>query len=223
MDIEPKLIGITGYARHGKGTVAKILEKHGYTVLSFADPVRQFLLALNPLIETYTFEPEPQHRGVRLSVLIAQYGWQGAKEKFKDVRTLLQRLGTEAAKPIFGNDCWAEIGMLKAGEIIARGGKVCFDDVRFPMEEGEAILNPCFVAEYVGGSPYCFPHQQQIWRVTRYNEDGTMFDNGIGADHPSESQIKNFVPDEEIRNDRSIEDLEAVICGLLNTKTETAH
>lgn len=87
----PKLIGITGYARHGKGSVAKVLEARGYTVLSFAEPVKRFLLALNPLIETnisndfYGRSREiealppvqghyetPYSRGIRLSVQIGR-------------------------------------------------------------------------------------------------------------------------------------------------------
>lgn len=205
MRTKPTLIGITGNARHGKGSIANILAANGYTVLSFAEPVREFLLKVNPLIQTMqTSLPgeAPYCRGIRLSVLLAQYGWDGVKERFPDVRALLQRVGTDAAKPIFGNDCWVNIGLYRAKSLINQGARICFDDVRFPLEEGEAILdlNTRFPSTFGA----------EIWRVTRPG-----FDNGIGLDHPSEAQVKNFVPDEEIVNDGTLDDLRAKVEALL--------
>lgn len=204
----PKLIGITGYARHGKGSVAKILAAHGYTVLSFADPVRQFALALDPMIINRDMSY------IRLSDYVGRVGWDYAKQD-PEVRRILQRVGTDAAKPIFGQDCWAKIGMRKAADIIIEGGKVCFDDVRFPVEEGETILNCHNFADWFNERHNV---TSQIWRVTRYNADGTMFDNGIGTDHPSESQVKYFEPDEEIRNDGDLDALAQKIQEILGVK-----
>lgn len=218
----PNLIGITGYARHGKGTIAKTLAKrHGYEIISFAAPVRDFLLQTNPLIEVYRptvaaiqgHHDTPLASGIRLKVIIAQYGWDHAKKRFPDIRQLLQRLGTEAAKPLFGDDCWARIAMQRAYEITKfEGGRVCFDDLRFPREEGEAILNK--------GYGYIGPHSAEIWRVTRYNKDGSIYNNGIGTDHPSERQVKNFEPDEEISN-FSVKLLEATINEMVRNKRDS--
>lgn len=197
---DPKLIGITGYARHGKGSIAKVLEKRGYTVLSFAEPVRQFLYALNPCMRTKWGSI------VSLRAAVDSYGWDAAKNVLPELRGYLQRCGTDAAKPIFGDRCWASIGINKAHAVIAAGGKVCFDDTRFPVEEGEAIYSARFDMEYpsapmdVLGFCGIDVDAVQIWRVTRFNADGTIFDNGIGTDHPSESQVQYFEPDEEIEN-----------------------
>lgn len=205
----PRLIGITGYARHGKGTIANVLKAHGYEVLSFADPVRQMALAINPYVYPKGYQ--------RLSEYVAERGWQEAK-KNPEVRRLLQTIGTDAAKPLFGDDCWAEIGIKKACKIIASGGKVCFDDVRFPQEEGENILKLEYIGHIAKREWETISVNPQIWRVTRYNEDGTMFDNGIGTDHPSESQVKYFEPDEEIRNDGNLDDLARKVQDILGVK-----
>lgn len=215
-----RLIGITGYAQHGKGTIAETLKKHyGYEVVSFAAPVKEFLLKLNPMIQTDASTKQdlliasgqgevPYHYGVRLSVLVAHYGsLEEVKKRYQDVRQLLQRLGTDAAKPIFGVDCWAQQGLYRAMNLVNQSADVCFDDLRFPQEEGEAILEL--------NTKYPSTFGAEIWRVTRYNEDGTMFDNGIGTDHPSESQIKYFVPDEEIRNDGTLDDLRRKVRELM--------
>lgn len=211
MTNQPRLIGLTGYAQHGKGSVAEILKNEfGYTVLSFADPVRQMALAIDPMITNYdgTYN--------RLSDLVNRGGWSYAKQN-GEVRRLLQRIGTEAAKPIFGKECWQYIGMRKAHEIIANDGRVVFDDVRFPIEEGEAILNV--------DNDLRFPDlicriNPQIWRVTRLASDGKPYDNGIGTDHPSESQVKNFEPDVEIINNGTLEELEDQVRGALNEKMD---
>lgn len=206
MNIQPRLIGITGYARHGKGTIAKVLAENGYTVLSFAEPVRQFALALNPIV--YMKGKEYMHLVEYLDM--CGNDWEQAKIN-PEVRRLLQHIGTNAAKPIFGDDCWARIGIETANKIISRGGKVCFDDMRFPIEEGEAIIN------YKYRPPYSYFITGHIWRVTRFDKDGKPFDNGIGTDHPSEAQVKNFVPDEEILNDGSPEDLARKVREILRT------
>ena len=45
------IIGLTGYARSGKDTVAQILvDKFGFTRVAFADPIRDFCYQVNPIV-----------------------------------------------------------------------------------------------------------------------------------------------------------------------------
>jgi dephospho-CoA kinase len=80
------IIGLTGYARSGKDTVASILvEKYKFERVAFADPIRSMLMDIDPLIDS----------GVRVSDIVNQYGWEIAKAK-PEVRRLLQTLGVSA-------------------------------------------------------------------------------------------------------------------------------
>ena len=45
------IIGLAGYAQSGKDTVAKFLvENHGFERVAFADPIRDLLYELNPIV-----------------------------------------------------------------------------------------------------------------------------------------------------------------------------
>lgn len=84
------ILGLAGYARCGKDTVAQILiENHGFERIAFADPIREFLLGINPILD----------KGNRLSTLVEEYGWEIAKAQ-TEVRRLLQDLGVSARELI---------------------------------------------------------------------------------------------------------------------------
>ena len=113
------IIGLSGYARSGKDTVAGMLiGLHGYENRAFADGVREFLLHLNPILED----------GHRLNELIYDYGWEYAKAR-TEVRRLLQELGL-GVRNFFGENTWVDRAM--AG--VSSSQKVVFTDVRFPNE-----------------------------------------------------------------------------------------
>jgi len=89
------IIGLTGYSRSGKDTVAKILvEQYGYKRVAFADKIRELLLEINPIM----------YNGGRLRVLVDSFGWDVAKAQ-PEVRRLLQDLGLGARK-LFRDDFW---------------------------------------------------------------------------------------------------------------------
>jgi hypothetical protein len=137
------IIGLSGYAQSGKDTVANILvEKHGYTRVAFADPIRKLLYEMDPLI------PKGYGEGVinyRLQDLVDSYGWDKAKVEFPEVRRLLQELGVGARK-LFGDTFWINEALYH----VAPDDKVVVSDVRF---ENEAQ----WIQEFKG----------QIWRVKR--------------------------------------------------------
>lgn len=118
-----RLIGLTGYARSGKDTVANVLvERFGYERIGFADAIREFLFQLNPIL----------HDGYRLSEVVKQFSWEVAKGR-DEVRRLLQVTGM-AAREMFGEDFWIQQAFKKLDVT----KKVVFTDVRF-TNEAESI------------------------------------------------------------------------------------
>ena len=77
------IIGLTGYARSGKDTVANYLvEHHGYTRVAFADAIRDALYELNPYIAN----------NLRVAEVVDDYGWDIAKTNPEVRRLLHERL-----------------------------------------------------------------------------------------------------------------------------------
>lgn len=115
------LMGISGRKRHGKDTfAARLVERHGFTRVAFADPMREMALALNPIIS----------EGWRLAALVETFGWEEAKAN-REVRRTLQRLGTEAGRGVLGDSIWVDTAMRHARRL---GDRVVFTDCRFPNE-----------------------------------------------------------------------------------------
>jgi hypothetical protein len=179
------IIGISGYARSGKDTVANYLvENHGFTRLAFADSMREALLRLNPNITVSGVQ------GVSLSSVVGTLGWERLKELSPDVRGLLQRLGTEVGREMFGETFWVDYLMNKALEV---KGDVVISDVRY-LNEADAI-------KMMNG---------QVWRVNR---------PGIEAanSHASEIEMDSFNNfDVVITNDTTVEELFLELTGLMN-------
>ena len=120
------IIGLSGYARSGKDEVAKILvEEYEFAHAAFAEPIRQFLMEINPRVNEY----------FNLRGAINAVGWHEAK-KSAEVRRLMQDLGVGARK-LFGDDFWIE----RLWEDLAETPTiyhVVISDVRF-ANEADAI------------------------------------------------------------------------------------
>ncbi len=123
------IIGLSGYARSGKDTVAGMLiGLYGYENKSFAGPIKDALLALNPILED----------GHRLNEVVQSVGWEKAKAR-SEVRRLLQVFGTEVGRKMFGEGFWVNLAFANVGSSM----KVVFTDVRFPNEAD-------FIKEFYG-------------------------------------------------------------------------
>lgn len=146
-------IGLAGYARSGKDTVADFLTiTHGYTKMSFADPMRQALLTLNPRIDV-------SGRILDVQQGVEAHGWDGLKQHSDDIRPLLQRLGTDVGRDLFGENVWVDLALTS----IPDGAKAVFADVRFP-NEANAVTE-------LGG---------RVWRIDR---PGVQAANGHISEH----------------------------------------
>lgn len=111
------IVGLSGYARSGKDTVAGLLID--YERRAFADVLRQALYVLNPYLGN----------GLTVADVVDEYGWEVAKSG-DEVRRLLQVLGTEVGRKMIDNDIWVTM----ATKDLNPGDKIVFADVRFPNE-----------------------------------------------------------------------------------------
>jgi hypothetical protein len=137
------LIGLSGYARSGKDTVAQTLAAHGYKRMAFADPMREALYTLNPNVDVEGYR-------MTLQQAVNGMGWEALKDLSNELRPLLQRFGTEVCRHLFGQDIWVDTAMRQYRYRTKWGDKIVFTDVRFE-NEADAVRN-------AGG---------QVWRIER--------------------------------------------------------
>ena len=171
------IIGLSGYASAGKDSVAQILvESFGYKRMAFADAIRDILYTLDPLT----------HNGLHLKTVVDDYGWDLAKQD-TEIRRLLQVLGTEVGRNVFGDDVWVDVLISKLEPM----DKVVITDVRFPNEARE-------IHNLAG----------EVWRVNR---------EGINAvnEHISETQMDGYAFDNVINNNGSLEELQQAVIELI--------
>jgi dephospho-CoA kinase len=117
------IIGLSGYAQSGKDTVAELLcLNYGYTRMSFAQPMRDAIYTLNPIVFNLNS---------RVADLVDEYGWDVAKAN-PEVRRLLQVFGTDVGRKQFGENFWVQ----QAFDNL-KSTKIVFSDVRFPNEANE--------------------------------------------------------------------------------------
>jgi hypothetical protein len=181
------VIGVTGYAQHGKDTIASVLvEDFGFKRVAFADALRQAVLTLDPMVSV------DDHAGFsgfwRYSQLLEAVGYEDAK-KNPEVRRLLQVMGTEVARDLLGEDVWVQAWQRAVDGIGADVEGIVVPDVRFPNEADHIIS--------LGGS---------IWEV--YRPD---FDNGLGTDHPSEAFIDSLPTSKMLFNIGTVEELKQLV------------
>lgn len=138
------IIGLTGYAQSGKDTLANILiENHGYTRIAFADKIRDFIYAVNPMVEP----------GLYLKDAVDEMGWDKAKVTITEVRRLLQDIGI-GARTIFGSQFWINEAMRSILRSPDTDMRYVITDVRFINEANMIKAN-----------------NGQIWRVKRNGVD----------------------------------------------------
>ena len=88
-----KLIGITGKARSGKDTIARMLfAQHAFTRIAFADPLKLAAQQIFGLSKEQTWGDHKKEE------VIPYWGMSP--------RQMFQLLGNEAVKPVFGADIW---------------------------------------------------------------------------------------------------------------------
>ena len=134
------IIGLSGYARSGKDTVADhLVSTYNFSQHSFAASMKEAMYRLNPIVHCDKIGQ------LRYKSLVDAYGLDKVKEDYPEVRRLLQIFGTEVGREMFGENFWVDLVLnnLKSFHTV-------ISDVRF-VNEADAIRAK-------GG---------QIWRVNR--------------------------------------------------------
>ena len=169
---------MAGYAGSGKDTAATALIADGYQRMAFADGVRELALAVDPWILP----------GVRLSAIVAQRGWDGAKA-LADVRTLLQNVG-KGVRDIVGPDAWVEV-MERVWFVALDRPDAVITDVRYPNEAA-------WIRRWGG-------------MVIRIDRPGVGPVNG----HESETLVDAIEEDASVVNDGTPEELQAKVTRIV--------
>jgi len=172
------IIGMSGYARVGKDSFADVLVRdHGFVKLSFADPMREALTRLDPILRV------GEGLTMHLSQCLSTMTWDELKAESPDIRPLMQRLGTEMGRNMFGKNFWVDLAMKEA----EKHEHVVFADVRF-ANEAQAIKD----------------RYGYIWRIHREGY-------GPANTHVSEVEMDGWFPDVRLSNVGSLEDLSTLV------------
>lgn len=132
---ESKHIALIGKARSGKDTVARrLMQRHAYTRVAFADPLKGMALNIDPNISTAS-------QPVRLSTLVEATGWELAKDFYPETRRFLQNLGESVRA--FDPNFWVNVAMDKIDVADTWNLPVVVTDVRY-INEALALRNRGF-------------------------------------------------------------------------------
>jgi hypothetical protein len=189
------IIGLSGYSRAGKDTAAQALVDQGWRRAGYADKLRDFLYALDPLI--------PGHYGagtLRLRKLIDSAGWEYVKVTYPEVRALLQRAGTDAGRRVLGANVWVDALFREHEDAPA----LVVSDVRFP-NEAQAVADR-------GGI---------VLRVDRPGVGPKRSRNG--EVHESEVALDDWPFDHWLINDGTPADLHEKLRGITNLIVHKLH
>jgi hypothetical protein len=124
------LLGLVGYARCGKNTLAEFLD---WKQLAFADPLREFLYKLNPLVaigdgEVTPYQDAIEHHGY--DAVKTMMPSEGSACYGFSARDMLQRCGTDAGRNVLGWDIWVDAAMSRYDPAVP----TVYTDVRFSNE-----------------------------------------------------------------------------------------
>lgn len=181
-----EIVGLTGYARAGKDTAAEGLVDAGYVRCALADPMRDLLAAMDPVVTAG--EGGGPAMTIRLTEAMAHldralerpatYEDLKASAWGPEYRRLMQRLGTEGGRSVFYPDFWVERLMDRIARHADLFGAYRFvvPDVRFDNEAAAIVA--------AGGI------------VLRIERPGT----GPANDHPSERGVANEYLEGVVRN-----------------------
>ncbi|MEV4606233.1 AAA family ATPase [Neorhizobium sp. LMR1-1-1.1] len=116
----PPIVAFTGQAGSGKSTATRYLvEKHGYTRVKFAGPLKDMMRVIG--LSEEQIEGEMKEAGATLLC-------------GESPRHAMQTLGTEWGRKCIGADFWINLWRERVARAWASGGRVVVDDCRFPNE-----------------------------------------------------------------------------------------
>ena len=161
------ILGLTGYSRVGKDTVADhLVRNHGYEKIAFATPLKRITRDVNPILG---FDVRNPGLLIRLSEALEYLTEDQVKALYPEYVRILKSLGTEGIRQ---ED---EFFWVKAAskQVVDETRNYVFTDVRFPNE-----------ALYIKGM------QGQLWHVDR---PGTGGDGHSSEQFPGYLQEDHFL------------------------------
>ncbi|MFE9256515.1 hypothetical protein [Streptomyces sp. NPDC006879] len=182
-------IALLGRARSGKDTLAaRLVSRHAYTRVAFADPLKDMCLSLDPIVayEPSGYGPLP----TRLSAVVQRYGWERAKERFPEVRRTLQRGGQAVREHDAGH--WLSLALDKVAVADTWNLPVVVTDCRYP-NEAEAL-------------------KARGFRLVRITRPGV---GGMTPDHESETALDDYPADVTIANVGTVAELNSLADALI--------
>lgn len=195
------LIALTGAARAGKDSVAdRLVERHGFTKISFAAPLKQALRATDPILG---FHPYRKGELVRLSEALANESEDVIKQTFPEYRRLLEKLGTEGIRAL-DDSFWVKAAMRKCHGALD-DARFVFPDARF-QNEVEAVKNWALDMDGVQMDD----ELAEAWHIVRPSLVGP-----VGELHASAALHGNLGEDREVVNDGTLDDLHMLVDGII--------
>jgi hypothetical protein len=133
------LLAFSGLKGSGKDTAAAILvDEYSFTKLAFADALREMLLIIDPYVPVTTGQmwdyTDKIVTHMPLSHVIDEFGWDTAKREMPEVRRLMQVIGTEAGRMIFGTNVWVDLLTKRFPDIADDEVRYVITDCRFDNE-----------------------------------------------------------------------------------------
>jgi hypothetical protein len=126
----PQLIGFCGWATAGKDTAADTLvEWNDYKKTYMSKNLEQALLKLDPIVSVSSVDST----FVRYAEYHAAIGYDATKDN-PEVRRLLQTLGTEVGREMFGENVWIDMTMDEIASWLMAGDSVAVTGIRFRNE-----------------------------------------------------------------------------------------
>jgi hypothetical protein len=124
------LLAMSGLKGSGKDTVANIIVKeYGFTKIAFADALRQMCLIIDPVVTM-----QDGTVITTLSSVVKGMGWDQAKRKIPEVRRLMQVIGTEAVRGLFGENTWITALHNRYPDMADESARYIITDCRFDNE-----------------------------------------------------------------------------------------
>jgi hypothetical protein len=165
----PRIIGLIGYGGAGKTTVANILrEEHGFKGPHIGAPLKNMLRSLL------------QDFGVRPSMIESYIGGEKKRDLIPELgRTsteVQQFLGTEFGREFCTPNLWLDCWLAKADTIIAAGGRVVQESVRFENEAAAIRARGGIIVEVnrPGVGPLPGGHKSEVLPCS---PDATLYNN----------------------------------------------
>lgn len=178
------LIGLIGKKRVGKDTFAATLtERHGYARIALADPLRDALYRQNPIMGTFPLLDDgiTRVREWRVQDVVDSIGWEKAKDYVPEIRTQLQRIGSDAIRYI-DDRFWIKAAFAQIDPLREAGRPVVVTDVRFPNEADAIKAAGGYLIRIVRDVPSDGDTHASETALNDYREDLFVGNNGSRED-----------------------------------------